>query len=626
MVNFNKENQIIKILTTLRDVGSISRTAEQLYLTQPTVSKLIRQEEDKYHVQLIDRKQHPLKLTAAGEFYLESIQNLNHSYQLMANQLSLFHPYLSQTITIGVNPAVAVSILPKILPTLKNTYPEVKIRIMESPSIAVEQRLLDQEIDVYLGMKPSYHDFLSYQSIYTGGGILLIKKDQIEGAIPKQPVNDLSPYLNNQELVIETNDSGFQHVVDSYLTQFNISPKIILETANIETAKNLALAGYGATIIPENMLPEFVNQDIAVIYINPDVFKVDFTIAYQSHSKNIEIINQFIDTAQQVFPNRRSNMQHLEIYGLGTDINLSISSSNATDELKSAQELIKNYEDLLTVNRAKSEVMSINQAAGNHPVQVSEITYNLIERATQVSLQNKGFNIAIGPIVKLWSIGFDNANVPDDDQIQQRLALTDPQNIKLDKVNRTVYLTKAGMEIDLGAIAKGYIADAIKALWTSHNIDQGIIDLGGNLLFIGPGDHNGYWNVGIQDPDQIRDKPMMIIQTSPKSVVTSGIYERFLKKAGKIYHHILDSQTGYPMQNDIKSASIISDKSIDGEIWSTISFYEGIQQGIADLEKQPEIEGILVTKDNQIYVTSGIIDSILWVHPDYQLNNKKGLD
>lgn len=296
-------------------------------------------------------------------------------------------------------------------------------------------------------------------------------------------------------------------------------------------------------------------------------------------------------------------------YALGTLINLTVATPAGEEELDAAYELIKNFEDKLTVNRDESEVMSINHLAGIKPVAVPTDTYGLIKRAVLVSRQHLGFNVAIGPLVKLWKIGFKGANKPSDVDIKERLRIIDPERIKLDDEKQTVFLEEKGMEIDLGGIAKGYIADKIKALWLSMNVETGIIDLGGNVLLVGPSVHEDkMWNIGVQNPVEKRDVSLGVLHTTAKSIGTSGIYERKLVIDGHEYHHMFDSKTGYPIKNNLASVTIVSDKSIDGEIWSTVGFYQGIEKGLALIESQPGVEAIFVTKDLEYQTTSGLRD------------------
>lgn len=303
-------------------------------------------------------------------------------------------------------------------------------------------------------------------------------------------------------------------------------------------------------------------------------------------------------------------MINKKYYALGTLINLSVAEPATVDDLDAAYELIKNYEDKLTVNRSHSEVMTVNQNAGIKPVSVPDDDYSLIKRAVEVSQRNLGFNVAIGPLVKLWKIGFKGANKPQDEDIRQRLSLIDPNDIELQDSSNSVFLKKPGMEIDLGGIAKGWIADQVKAYWEKIGVESGIIDLGGNILLVGRSLRpDSMWKIGIQDPVKKRNVPLGILHTTAKSVGTSGIYERKLVLDGKEYHHMFDSQTGYPIQNDLASVTIVSDRSVDGEIWSTIGFYQGIKKGSYLIENEPGIEAIFITRDQRVYTTSGLRES-----------------
>lgn len=296
-------------------------------------------------------------------------------------------------------------------------------------------------------------------------------------------------------------------------------------------------------------------------------------------------------------------------YALGTVINLSVEKPNGIGDLEAGYKLIQNFEDKLTVNRNESEVMSINHNAGIKPVKVPEDTYDLIKRAVLVSRKHLGFNVAIGPLVKLWKIGFKGANKPCEEDIKKRLHIIDPEKIILDDANMSVFLQEKGMEIDLGGIAKGFIADEIKKLWQDRGVKTGIIDLGGNVLLVGDSLHEDkMWNIGIQNPIKPRDVSLGVVHIPEKSIGTSGIYERKLVIDGHEYHHMFDSKTGYPIKNNLASVTIISDKSIDGEIWSTIGFYQGIKQGMALIEAQKGIEAVFITKDLETFITSGLKD------------------
>ncbi|APX71769.1 FAD:protein FMN transferase [Companilactobacillus allii] len=266
---------------------------------------------------------------------------------------------------------------------------------------------------------------------------------------------------------------------------------------------------------------------------------------------------------------------HKTGYALGTNISLTTFGTLNSFGVDEAFKLIQRYEDLLTVNRGHSEMMSVNKSAGLDPVQVSNATYSLVKTAMKYSRQNFGFNAAIGPLVKLWKIGFVGANIPSDDDIKKRMRLIDPSDVELDDVKQSVFLHKSGMELDLGGIAKGYIADRIRDLWHSLGIDRGIIDLGGNVLFVGdsPNQANHKWIVGVQDPTSKRGETIENIQIGECSAVTSGIYERFLEIDGKKYHHVIDPRTGYPLKTDLAAVTVFVKNSIEGELEAKRLFF-----------------------------------------------------
>ena len=264
--------------------------------------------------------------------------------------------------------------------------------------------------------------------------------------------------------------------------------------------------------------------------------------------------------------------------------------------------LIKQYEDLLTVNRAQSQVMDINHAAGRHPVTVSQPVFELIRCAKAASLYpGSAFNLAIGPLVKRWKIGFKGDTVPPADDIASLLSITRPEDVLLDEVNSSVLLAKVGMEIDLGAIAKGYIADRVRDYLRKEGAELGLINLGGNIQTLGSPE--GGWSVGLKKPFAA-DELIGTMDVENMSVVTSGTYERYFERDGKRYHHILDPRTGYPLENELDSVTIVSKNSLDGDIWTTLMFGMGVEKGCAALRARPDIEAIFVTKAKEVVFSS----------------------
>lgn len=308
---------------------------------------------------------------------------------------------------------------------------------------------------------------------------------------------------------------------------------------------------------------------------------------------------------------------------MGTTVSLMLFEPNET-VVQHVFNTINQLENKLTVNRPVSEVMSINNAAGKHPVRVSHAVYSLIEQAWKVSLMpDSCFNVAIGPLVKLWKIGFSGHQVPNPEQIVEKRSLIDPNDIKLDPKSCSVFLKKAGMEIDLGAIAKGYIADVIKLVLQQHNVYQAIVNLGGNVLTTGdsPIDAEGYWHIGLKKPfSSIENELVGLIKVKNKSVVTSGTYERYFIENQHVYHHILDSKTGYPLDNELESITIISDTSLEGDIYSTILYGFGTEKTKQLLKNQQNLSAIFLLKDKAIKIVNPDNFAFQLLDQEYQIS------
>ena len=288
-------------------------------------------------------------------------------------------------------------------------------------------------------------------------------------------------------------------------------------------------------------------------------------------------------------------------HALGTSITLQIFGARYKSVINDSFTLIDHYEDLLTVNRDESEVMDVNHAAGKHPVQVSSGTYDLIKLAVEKSRENFGFNALIGPVVKLWAIGFKGAHVPTDDQIKERMKLIDPYSVDLNDADQTVYLKKPGMELDLGGIAKGWIADRIKDFWMAYGVHAGIINLGGNILLVGdsPKRTSGQWSVGVQDPKEPRGNNIASVMVPECSAVTSGTYERYLVVDGHKYHHLIDPRTGYPVETDLAGVTTFTKYSVEAEIECKRLFFAG--KPLAGWHDDPDrIGAVFVYNDEHV--------------------------
>lgn len=275
--------------------------------------------------------------------------------------------------------------------------------------------------------------------------------------------------------------------------------------------------------------------------------------------------------------------------------------------MEHCRQMCEDYEQMLSATIETSEISRINNAGGE-PVEVSDETAGLIEEGIKYGDISDGqFDITIASATDLWNFTDNEEKIlPDPDELAEAVTHIDYHCIKVE--GNTVTLTDPEARIDLGGIAKGYIADRLKEYLKDEGIEHALIDLGGNMLTLGRRYDGNDFRIGIQKPFADTGTAMAVVSVNDKSVVTSGDYERYFEKDGVIYHHILDPDTGYPVQNDLDQVTIISDQSVDGDALSTTCFAMGLEDGLELIRSLDGIEAVFVTKDGEMHTSSNEIE------------------
>ena len=277
-------------------------------------------------------------------------------------------------------------------------------------------------------------------------------------------------------------------------------------------------------------------------------------------------------------------------------------------------ERLEEIENTMSATIETSEISKININAGIAPVEVSPDTYYVIKEAKKYAEVSLGaYEPTIGPLVDLWAIKSGEIErdwIPGELDIEIKKDLVDYNKLELLDGNK-VFLKEKGMKIDLGSIVKGYAADEAKRVLSENGVNIAIIDLGGNVFAHGVKSNDLPWTIGIQNPLEVTGGYLGIIEVKDKSIVTSGDYERYFEYEGKKYHHIIDSKTGYPSDNEIMGVTIISDKSIDGDAWSTTLFVLGVDKGIELINTVDGVDAIFILKDKSIYLTDFLKDKFI---------------
>ena len=287
-----------------------------------------------------------------------------------------------------------------------------------------------------------------------------------------------------------------------------------------------------------------------------------------------------------------------------TIISVTLYDSSKTSELDHCFELAKLYESYFSATIADSDISRINASPGK-PVRVHDETIRLLEKGIYYAKLSSGkFDITIGKLTKLWDFQADDPVIPDKKKIKKAAAAVGYSNIRIKGNDVTLEHTAAA--IDVGGIAKGYIADEMKKYLVSCGIKSGLINLGGNVLTIGAKEDGDAYAIGIQKPFDDTGAMIAVAEVKDQIVVTSGTYERCFIQDGKVWHHILDVSTGYPVENDLLAVSVICENSADGDALSTACFVLGLEKGMELIESLEHTEAIFITSDYRLHGSSGI--------------------
>ncbi len=306
---------------------------------------------------------------------------------------------------------------------------------------------------------------------------------------------------------------------------------------------------------------------------------------------------------------------------LGTVCTVTLFDGGTEKDLDAVFRRLEEIDERMKVTGDESEVIRVNGAAGERPVKVSPDTFAVIKEGIEFSRMGNGaFDITVGPLVKLWGIGTSKARVPTDAEIMDARALTGFRDVVLNEDALTVFLKRKGMGMDLGAIAKGYAADEVSRILLDGGVRRALINLGGNVLTLGTKPDGSLWRIGIQDPEKLRGEHIGIVEVSGASVVTSGAYERYFEYGGTRYHHILDTGTGYPVRNGLLSVTIVSERSILADGYSTLIFALGLWRGREMIERTDgTVNAVFVTESRDVFVTPGIRSSFRLTDSRYRL-------
>ena len=296
----------------------------------------------------------------------------------------------------------------------------------------------------------------------------------------------------------------------------------------------------------------------------------------------------------------------LELFAMDTYMVITAEGGDTEEAVKSVSREISRLENALSRTIDTSSVSRLNDEGG---ARLDEETASLLAAALTYSADTNGaFDVTIAPLVELWGITSDDPRVPSQEEIDALLPLVGSEHIHLDGREATL---DEDCAIDLGGIAKGFASDKAADILSRSGADRACANLGGNV-YVYSRENSRAWNVAIEDP-QGKDGYVCILSLTDHFVVTSGGYQRyFTGPDGTVYQHILDPKTGYPVQSDLLSASVILPRSGDelagmrADAYSTALYVMG-ESGAADFWRaHRDFDMVLVTTDGRVVYTPGL--------------------
>ncbi len=297
-------------------------------------------------------------------------------------------------------------------------------------------------------------------------------------------------------------------------------------------------------------------------------------------------------------------------FAMNTVIQIDLYGTTDSSILDECFSLCSYYESIFSRTMTTSELYALNENSDKQN-EISSDLYQLISTGLAYgSISDGRFDITIAPLSDLWNFSSESPTVPDKNDILALLPLVDYRTISLSGTN-ILNKENPDTKIDLGAVAKGYIADCLKAYLLSEDVTSAVINLGGNVLCVGSKPDGSDFRIGIQKPFGAQDEIAAAFHLSDMSVVTSGIYERYFEEDGVLYHHILDAATGYPCNNDLLSVTILSKKSVDGDALSTTCFLLGLEDGMKLIDSMDDTYAMFITNDGQTHFTTGATNYLI---------------
>lgn len=297
------------------------------------------------------------------------------------------------------------------------------------------------------------------------------------------------------------------------------------------------------------------------------------------------------------------------VFAMGTYMALTVYGESAEEALELSEDKIKELEALWSVTDGNSDIYRVNHSGGA-PTEISGETVEVLAFALDMAERTDGaLEPTISPVVTAWGFISGDYRVPGGEELTDLLRYVDYKKVTLEG---NLAALPDGMQLDLGAVGKGYTGDILSELLKEQGVASALLDIGGNIQMIGRKPDGSRWRLGIQNP--FGEGSLGVLESGEGAVVTSGNYERyFIGGDGEQYGHIVDPSTGCPAKSGLGSVSIAAKEGKLCDTLSTAVYVMGLEKAAEYWKENGGFEMLLVTDSNEIYLTEGIED-------DFSLN------
>ncbi len=309
-----------------------------------------------------------------------------------------------------------------------------------------------------------------------------------------------------------------------------------------------------------------------------------------------------------------SNQSIITLNGetMGTTYSISIvkNSQTAMNKVKIQHEidsLLFVFNSIFSTYSSSSEISKINADTSRFPLSVSGEFYQLLEESQQMYYETGGkFDITIKPLISLWSFDseFSSEKIPMENAVNEALTQIGMDQILLDK--HTVLKNNPNVQFDMNAIAKGRGVDKIAHFLKSAGFQHFIVEIGGEVYASGVNKNNSFWKIGIKHPEEFSKDITAIAAFSNSGMATSGTYQHFFNWEGKDYSHILDPRTGWPVEHDLISATVIAETCAKADAIATALIVMGFENALHWIEQTEGVECYLIRRDKESRVLTAV--------------------